>query len=104
MQLRTEKIGLNDFLFTRRVPDVTSPRCECGERRQTVAHILLRCRAHKDLRNQVFGNLSGRHNLRAILKKPQLATKAIEFIDQTQILGQNGDRRRVDDSRALGGD
>ena len=92
VQLRTEKIGLNDFLFSRGVPSVTSPRCECGERRQTVAHVLLRCRTHKDLRNRIFGTLSGRHNLRTILSKPQLATKAIEYMEQTQILGQVGIR------------
>ncbi|KAL6165128.1 hypothetical protein ACJQWK_08372 [Exserohilum turcicum] len=87
VQLRTEKIGLRDFLFTQRVPGVTSSRCQCGERRQTVAHILLHCRRLKDLRNQVFDNLRGRHNLQAILSKPQLATKAIQFIEQAQILG-----------------
>ncbi|KAH6044453.1 hypothetical protein HBI67_247390 [Parastagonospora nodorum] len=92
VQMRTEKIGLNDFLFNRRVPEVISPRCACGERRQTAAHILLRCGIYKDLRDQVFGNLSGRHNLRAVLNKPQLATKAIEFIEQTQILRQVGIR------------
>ena len=104
VQLRTEKISLKDFFFTRKVPDVSSPRCDCGERRQTVAHILLCCRMYRDLRNQIFGNLSGRDSLRTILSKPQLATKAIEFIEQTQILGQNGDRRQVNDSQALGGD
>jgi hypothetical protein len=104
VQLRTEKIGFNDFLFARRVPDVTSPRCDCGARRQTVAHILLHCGKRRNLRNRIFGNLSGRDNLRTILNTPQLATKAIQYVEQTQILGQNGDRRRVDDSRALGGD
>ena len=69
VQMRTEKIGLNDFLFNRRVPEVVSARCECGERRQTAAHILLRCRIYKDLRNQVFENLSRRHNLWAVLNK-----------------------------------
>jgi ribonuclease HI len=88
VQLRTEKIGLNDFLFSRRVPEVASPRCGCGERRQTVAHVLLQCRTHKDLRNRIFGDLPGRNNLRIILSKQQLATKAIEFVEQTQILGQ----------------
>jgi hypothetical protein len=67
-----------------------APRCECGERRQTVAHILLRCSTYKDLQNRILGTLSGRHNLRTILNKPQLATNAIEYIEQTQILGQNG--------------
>ena len=104
VQLRTEKIGLNDFLFARRVPDVTSPRCDCGARRQTVAHILLHCSKRRHLRDRIFANLSGRDNIRTILGTPQLATKAIEYVEQTQILGQNGDRRREDESRALGGD
>lgn len=103
VQLRTGKIGLNDFLFTRKVPEVTSPACPCGERRQTVAHILLRCALYKDIRNRIFGNLTGRDDLRAILSKPQLATKAIAYIEQTQILGQNGDQRRGNDSQALRG-
>ncbi|KAI1562800.1 hypothetical protein PtrCC142_011503 [Pyrenophora tritici-repentis] len=64
---KLDGFGLRDFLFTQRVPGVTSSRCQCGERRQTVAHILLHCRMLKDLRNQVFDNLEGRHNLRAIL-------------------------------------
>jgi hypothetical protein len=59
---------------------------------QTAAHILLRCRTYKDLRDQVFGGLSGRHNLWAVLNKPKLATKAIEFIEQMRILGQMGIR------------
>ena len=33
MQLRTEKIGFNDFLFGRRVPGITSNRCPCGSDR-----------------------------------------------------------------------
>ena len=80
------------------MPDVTSPRCDCGARRQTVAHILLYCNKRRNLRNRIFANLSGRDNIRTILGTPQLATKAIEYIEQTQILGQNGDRRREDDS------
>jgi hypothetical protein len=92
VQLRTEKIGLNDFLFNRHVPDITSPGCSCGERRQTVAHVLLRCSKHRDLRNRIFANLSGRHSLRTILSTPQLATKAIEYMEQTQILGHMGIR------------
>ncbi|KAK7177681.1 hypothetical protein DPSP01_014709 [Paraphaeosphaeria sporulosa] len=58
--------------------------------RQTVAHVLLYCRTHNDLRNRIFGDRLGRHNLRTILNKPQLATKAIEYMEQTQILGQFG--------------
>jgi hypothetical protein len=92
VQLRTEKIGLNDFLFNRGVPTVTSPTCSCGERRQTVAHILLRCSKYEDLRNRIFANVSGRRCLRTILSTPHLATKAIEYTKQTQVLGRAGIR------------
>jgi hypothetical protein len=90
--VRTEKIGLDDFLFNRHVPDITSPGCSCGERRQTVAHGILRCSKYKDLWNRIFANLARRHSLRTILSTPQLATKAIEYMEQTQILGQVGIR------------
>jgi ribonuclease HI len=92
VQLRTEKIGLDDFLFNRHVPTVTSPRCSCGERRQTVAHVLLSCSKYKDLRSRIFANLSGRNSLRTNLSTPQLAIKAIKYMEQTQILGHVGFR------------
>jgi hypothetical protein len=65
VQLRTEKIGLNDFLLNRHVPTVTSPRCN----------------KYKDLRNRIFASLSGRHSLRTVLSTPQPATKAIEYME-----------------------
>ncbi|KAF7670721.1 ribonuclease h-like, partial [Alternaria burnsii] len=104
VQLRTEKIGLKDLLFARRVPDVTSPRCDCGARQLTVAHILLHCSKRRHLRDRIFANLSRRDNIRTILSTPQLATKAIKYIEQTQIVRLNADRRRAEDSRALRGD
>jgi hypothetical protein len=63
VQLRTEKIGLSDFLFARRVPDITSPRCDLGARRQTVAYILLHCNKRRDLQNCIFSNPSRQNNL-----------------------------------------
>lgn len=44
--MRTEKIGLRDFLWKRRVPEFDDPGCDCGEGRQTLDHILLRCRTY----------------------------------------------------------
>ena len=90
VQLRTEKIGLRDFLFHRGVPDVPDPMCTCREGRQTVRHVLLTCRLFKDLRRRELGHDAGRTDLRAILTKRQLATKAIKFVGQMRILGQNG--------------
>ncbi|KAK0368799.1 reverse transcriptase [Colletotrichum limetticola] len=90
VQMRTEKIGFQDFLFNRRVPGITNANCPCREGRQTVTHILLRCRRFRHLRRQEFGTLPGRHNLRVILNKRKAAAKAIRFIEQTEILGQHG--------------
>ncbi|WQF76273.1 Putative ribonuclease H domain-containing protein [Colletotrichum destructivum] len=88
VQMRTEKIGIQDFLFNRRVPDITNANCPCQEGRQTVSHILLRCRKFRQLRRQELGAIPGRHNLRAILNERKAAAKAIRFIEQTEILGQ----------------
>lgn len=43
IQMRTGKIGFNHFLYTRRVPGVPSPTCQCGWWKQDVKHILLFC-------------------------------------------------------------
>ncbi|OAQ65570.1 zinc knuckle [Purpureocillium lilacinum] len=88
VQLRTEKIGLKDFLFNRRVPDTTDANCPCREGRQTVSHILLRCRTYRQLRRQELGPLPGRHDLRDILSERKAAAKAIKFMELTEILGQ----------------
>ncbi|KAG7408362.1 hypothetical protein Forpe1208_v012157 [Fusarium oxysporum f. sp. rapae] len=91
-QLRTEKIGLKDFLYNRKVPGISSNRCPCGSDRQTVAHVLLRCRQHRQLRDQELGRLRGRNNLWKLLNERKAAAKAIKFIELTQILGQFQDR------------
>src|SRR6478609_1362749 len=91
-QLRTEKIGLKDFLYNRKVPGISSNRCPCGSDRQTVAHVLLRCRQYRQLRDQELGRLRGRNNLRKLLNERKAAAKAIKFIELTQILGQFQDR------------
>ncbi len=87
IQMRTEKIGLRDFLWKRRVPEVDDPGCDCGEGRQTVDHILLRCRTYNDVQRRVFGR-GGHIDLRAILNESKLVTKAIRFMEQTRLLGQ----------------
>jgi hypothetical protein len=87
IQMRTEKIGLRDYLWRRKVLGFDDPGCNCGEGRQTVSHVLLRCRNYRDLRRREFGT-GGRMDLRAILNEPKLATKAIRFMEQTHLLGQ----------------
>jgi hypothetical protein len=78
IQMRTEKIGLRDFLS----------HCVCGEGRQTVMHVLMGCRRFQDLRRQELSGIPGQNDLRAILNERKAATKATNFMEQTQILGQ----------------
>ena len=42
-QARTEKIGLQRFLFQRKVPGIASPACSCGRGDQTAAHLFVEC-------------------------------------------------------------
>ena len=42
-QARTGKIGLRRFLAAMRVPNVSSPMCQCGEGQQDVEHLFIEC-------------------------------------------------------------
>jgi hypothetical protein len=41
VQIRTGAIGLRNFLFKQRVPDVLTPYYECGEGRETIEHLVM---------------------------------------------------------------
>ncbi|EAQ89543.1 predicted protein [Chaetomium globosum CBS 148.51] len=45
IQIQTGAIGLRGFLFTRGVPEVLTPACECGEGRETAEHLVVWCLA-----------------------------------------------------------
>src|SRR5216117_4214374 len=44
IQMRTRKIGLRAFLHQRRVPEVLTPGCSCGDAPEMPEHLLLSCR------------------------------------------------------------
>lgn len=90
VQMRTGKIGLRDYLFSRNVPGIQDRHCTCREGRQTVQHLLLTCRYFKEIRREIFGGIAGQMSLRRILSERKLAIKAIRFMEQTQILGRSG--------------
>ncbi|KAG6265654.1 hypothetical protein E4U48_005925 [Claviceps purpurea] len=43
IQMRTEKIGLRKILFSRKVPDVDLPMCECWKETHGHYHVILDC-------------------------------------------------------------
>ena len=57
IQLRTEKIGLRKFLYSRGVPGIEDEGCGCGLGQQTVMHVLLMCPRFDQLRREVWGGV-----------------------------------------------
>ena len=103
-QMRTGKIGLRQYLYSRNVPNITDNRCGCRQASQTVAHVLLTCRKYSQLREEIWivEDSKGRKrritttNIRQILSTPILATKAANFLKATELLGQFGSSNTVD--------
>ncbi len=56
-QMRTGKIGLRAFLFSRQVPDVATPQCQCGQGRETAFHIAVACPDTEEARRQLYYTL-----------------------------------------------
>ena len=54
IRLRTEKVGFAAFLHARRVPDVVSPACQCGWRRQNPKHVIIFCPNHARNRRSLY--------------------------------------------------
>ena len=54
-QARTEKIGLQGFLFRLNVPGVVSPSCPCGRGDQTAVHLFAECVDDRSRMLRVFG-------------------------------------------------
>ena len=86
VQLRTGKIGFQQFLYDRRVPGVWSARCACDTATMTVRHVLLACPRWREQRRELL--LEGQSDLRAILSGGSSATAAIRMVLRTGILAQ----------------
>ena len=81
VQMRMEKIGLNKFLHSRKVPGFNSPKCPCRRGLQSAKHLLTECRLHTRERNRVWEEdrrkvLFGRIAWEEILTNPKFAKKA----------------------------
>jgi ribonuclease HI len=96
VQMRTGRIGLRHYLFSRHVPEIDNDRCQCGQASQTISHVLLNCRRHARLRNELWVEKDGEGRIRRIrttdlkeiLNTPKYAIKATKFMMATRLLGQ----------------
>jgi hypothetical protein len=53
VQIRTGKVGLRAFLFARKVPEVATPHCRCGDAPETPQHLVLDCVELTEARRQL---------------------------------------------------
>ena len=77
--MRTGKIGLNAFLYYRKVPGYETPTCICGNGLQTPEHLFTNCtdpRSHS-LTAMDYASVS---EVRAGLSNPQTAGKMAESL------------------------
>ncbi len=98
--LRTEVIGLNDWLARTKVPDV-DPMCPCGEYRQTVDHILHYCSLLREQRGTLQ---AAARSLRPgdALGDPETAAIVARWFIKTGILEQFRVAKEVHEEDASG--
>ena len=53
VQARTKKIGLAEFLYSRKVPGVKTAKCQCGAGHETPRHMALFCIEEADRRREL---------------------------------------------------
>ncbi|CEJ95255.1 hypothetical protein VHEMI10746 [[Torrubiella] hemipterigena] len=93
LQIRTGKISLNDFLFSRRVPDLASPLCRCGSGRETVFHMILHC----ELYDRPLPSTEAA--VRRALDEPNDAARLARWLLDTGRIGYLTAAHRAHDSR-----
>ena len=86
IQIRSEKIGLADFLFRRRVPDVLTPKCPCGWPKQTAKHVIMFCKLNSNRRSMLRS--IGTNNYRLITDSSRAMKLVTAWLMKTGLLTQ----------------
>lgn len=96
--LRIDHIGLNDYLFRRRVPRYPKPDCECGWPRQTPKHIILFYSAHTSGRGDMIAEANTSDYAKLLSTEAGLPAVTRSFL-QRDILTQFSLARTPDDAK-----
>ena len=70
MQIRSEHIGLNAYLYRRKVPGVDEPSCPCGYPSQNAKHMIMMCPQWTKGRGDVLRKAKNR-TFEAIMESPE---------------------------------
>ena len=79
MQLRSEHIGLNSYLYRRKVPGVDSPKCQCGYPSQNVKHMVLACHQWAEGRGEILRQAKDR-SYEAMMNSPEDLARITKWI------------------------
>ena len=85
--IRTERIGLQAYLYTRKVPGIESPDCDCGQGRQTAKHIIMFCPQWNTLRQRIFEGVNAQ-DYRRLVETSSGLRKSARMLMETGLLGQ----------------
>ena len=85
--IRTERIGLADYLARRRVPGFESPACSCGWEHQTAKHIIAHCPTTEELRREIW-EAGKTPDYRSLVTKASGLRLAARLLMKTGLLGQ----------------
>ena len=86
IQIRSEKIGLADFLFRRHVPNVLTPNCPCGWPKQTAKHVIMFCKLNSNRQSML--RCIGTNNYRLITDSSRAMKLVTAWLMKTGLLTQ----------------
>ena len=89
--MRTGKIGLKAFLYSRRVSGLKDKQCECGSQKETIRHIPIECKLFHKRRREWWKKEKAESPTEAIsyidiLTMPGYASKAANFMRSTGLI------------------
>ena len=85
--IRTERIGLNAYLSTRKVPGFDSPACRCGWAYQTAKHIIMHCSEWVVQRRRMLKEVDTQ-DYRKVVSTAKGLKAAARLLMETELLGQ----------------